>query len=229
MPLAISLPPGASVHSGALRWDILHRAPYSLWTFLSRHKYVVVLHIILAKLPLYGNASPPSPLHILAMACICCLAGLPQTHQLWRAATWTLIYQCPHGSRLITLIVPLFPTSTCMTCLCDCCAHVLLRQGVRITFAGGMAGRDLVQLVHCAPGKKLAPVGALNPNGGYVVTWEGAEGCGLPSSCPALPPLAKPTAAQMAWQAKEIGALIHFNVRPAPQRPTYQCVPATSG
>lgn len=85
--------------------------------------------------------------------------------------------------------------------------------GVRIVFAGGMGGRQLVHHVTCAPGKPLAAVGDLTMgDGGYLMRWAGEEGCGAAAACPAPPPLAKPTAAQLAWQDKELGALIHFNV-----------------
>lgn len=51
--------------------------------------------------------------------------------------------------------------------------------------------------------------------GPYKVTWDGAEGCATAASgsaCPTPLPLAKPTAAQLAWQEMEVGALIHFNM-----------------
>lgn len=83
--------------------------------------------------------------------------------------------------------------------------------GIVLTFGGGMGGRQLIHQVKCKVGAPLRPVGVVTMP--YTVHWEGDAGCGKPvSSCPAPPPLAKPTAAQLRWQQMEVGALIHFNM-----------------
>jgi len=86
------------------------------------------------------------------------------------------------------------------------------KGGVKVTYGGGVGGRDMIHVIKCAPGKPLAPVAMSGSP--YTATWEGDAGCGKPSSssCPEAPPLAKPTAKQMDWQEMEIGALIHFNM-----------------
>jgi hypothetical protein len=87
-------------------------------------------------------------------------------------------------------------------------------QGVSVTFGGGDGGREMTYNVRCKPGTSLAPAATQPSLLHYVVEFEGDAGCGktLTSGCPAPPPLAKPTPAQLAWSDMEIGALIHFNM-----------------
>jgi hypothetical protein len=87
-------------------------------------------------------------------------------------------------------------------------------KGISLTFGGGDAGRNIIHEVACKAGAPLKPVGQVTVarTDQYTVQWVGDVGCGEPSACPAEPPLATPTAAQLRWMEMEIGALVHFNM-----------------
>ena len=90
-----------------------------------------------------------------------------------------------------------------------------------LTFGGGLEGRKTSYDMVCdtsvpATNEPNATIGT-GTSAGYVVTWHTPLACGVrvPSGsagCVA-PPLAQPTKSLLAWQAGEIGALVHFNMQ----------------
>eukprot|EP01079_Euglenida_sp_SAG-EU17-18_P008733 gene8733-1566_t len=86
-------------------------------------------------------------------------------------------------------------------------------NGLQLHMTGGDGGRSTVYNVVCDKSVPATngPDPAMANEDPYTITWRHPAGCGTSASCPAVK-VAQPTAAQVRWQAQEIGALIHFNM-----------------
>eukprot|EP00041_Stephanoeca_diplocostata_P027835 m.773850 g.773850 ORF g.773850 m.773850 type:complete len:551 (+) comp23254_c1_seq13:200-1852(+) len=86
-------------------------------------------------------------------------------------------------------------------------------EGINITYGGGDAGRFVTYIMVCDPNAPRTNGPDPLMKQAYYVTWRTPLACGTPApptQCVATLPT--PTPALTAWQEREIGALIHFNM-----------------